>query len=104
MKPTFIAVTTPPLITRVAKAAYEIWNEHFPQVISQAQIDYMVERFQSEARIAGRLNAELLNNGTPVSITDVWIAATGLRHGWTVVTSNVRDFARIKGLRLENWR
>ncbi len=61
--------------------------------------------FDSEcARIAGQINADLLNRGTPVSITDVWIAATGLRHGWTVVTSNIRDFARIEGLVLENWR
>lgn len=56
------------------------------------------------ARIAGELNAELLNAGTPVSITDVWIGATGLRYGWTVVTNNSRDFGRIKGLTLENWR
>ncbi|MCH7224963.1 PIN domain-containing protein [Haloferula sp. A504] len=56
------------------------------------------------AKVAGGINAALLNDGTPVGITDVWIAATGLRHGWTVVTSNRRDFERIKGLELENWR
>lgn len=56
------------------------------------------------ARIAGEINAGLLNGGTPVSITDVWIGATGLRNGWTVVTNNKRDFGRIKGLKLENWR
>jgi tRNA(fMet)-specific endonuclease VapC len=61
--------------------------------------------FDSEcAQIAGRINAELLNRGTPVSITDVFIGASGLRHGWTVVTSNTRDFSRIEGLTLENWR
>ena len=61
--------------------------------------------FDSEcARIAGEINAGLLNNGTPISITDVWIGATGLRHGWTMVTSNKRDFSRIEGLTLENWR
>lgn len=61
--------------------------------------------FDSEsARIAGEVNAGLLNSGTPVSITDVWIGATGLRQGWTVVTSNQRDFIKIKGLTLENWR
>ena len=56
------------------------------------------------ARIAARINAGLLNQGTPVSITDVFIAATGLRHQWTVVTNNTKDFRRIEGLTLEDWR
>jgi tRNA(fMet)-specific endonuclease VapC len=56
------------------------------------------------ARIAGRINAELLNQGTPVSVMDVFIAATGLRHEWTVVTNNVKDFKRIAGLVIEDWR
>lgn len=61
--------------------------------------------FDSEcARIAARINADLLNRGMPVSITDVFIAATGLRHGWTVVTNNTRDFRRIDGLALDDWR
>jgi tRNA(fMet)-specific endonuclease VapC len=56
------------------------------------------------ARLAARINAGLLNMGTPVSITDVFIGATGLRHDWTVVTNNTRDFSRIEGLSLKNWR
>ncbi|MES2981486.1 MAG: type II toxin-antitoxin system VapC family toxin [Verrucomicrobiota bacterium] len=56
------------------------------------------------ARIAGRINAELINKGTPISITDVFIAATGLRHQWTVVTNNMKDFRRIDGLEMEDWR
>lgn len=56
------------------------------------------------ARIAARLNAGLLNQGTPVSITDVFIAATGLRHQWSVVTNNTKDFRRFDGLSLEDWR
>jgi tRNA(fMet)-specific endonuclease VapC len=56
------------------------------------------------ARIATRLNAGLLNQGTPVSITDVLIAATGIRHQRTVVTNNTKDFRRIEGVTLEDWR
>lgn len=56
------------------------------------------------ARIAARLNAGLLSQGTPVSITDVFIATTGLRHQWTVVTNNTKDFRRFDGLTLEDWR
>ena len=56
------------------------------------------------ARIAARLNASLLNRGTPVSITDVFIAATGMRHQLPVVTNNTKDFRRFDGLKLEDWR
>ena len=35
--------------------------------------------------------------------TNVFIAATGLRHQWTVVTNNTEDFRRIEGLTLEDW-
>lgn len=56
------------------------------------------------ARIAARINAVLMNQGTPVSITDVFIAATGLRYKWTIVTNNSKDFRRIDGLTLEDWR
>ncbi len=56
------------------------------------------------ARIAARLNAELLNQGTPFIVTDVMIAATGLRHRWAVVTNNAKDFRRIDGFVIEDWR
>ncbi len=58
----------------------------------------------ASARIAARLNATLLNQGTPVSITDVFIAASGLRHQRIVVTNNTKDFRRFEGLTLEDWR
>jgi tRNA(fMet)-specific endonuclease VapC len=56
------------------------------------------------ARIAASLNASLLNQGTPISITDVFIAATGLAHRFTIVTNNTKDFRRIPDLPLEDWR
>ncbi len=56
------------------------------------------------ARMAARINAELLNQGTPVSITDVFIAATGLFYQQLIVTNKTKDFRRIQGLTLEDWR
>ena len=53
--------------------------------------------FEAEdARIWGRLSAEIGHNGA-----DLMIAATALRHGAAVVTGNVSDFAPT-GVRLEN--
>jgi len=31
-------------------------------------------------------------------------SSTGLRHKWTVVANNTKDFRRIDGLALEDWR
>lgn len=53
--------------------------------------------FEAEdARIWGRLSAEIGHNGA-----DLMIAASALRHGATVVTGNVSDFAST-GAALEN--
>ena len=34
---------------------------------------------------------------------DLLIAATALEHGATLVTNNVREFARVPGLMVEDW-
>ncbi|MEO5716785.1 MAG: type II toxin-antitoxin system VapC family toxin [Luteolibacter sp.] len=54
--------------------------------------------------LAGEINAALLNAGTPVGVMDVFIAATALSMDVPVVTSNVRDFSKIKGLEVIDWR
>jgi GNAT superfamily N-acetyltransferase len=39
----------------VAELAREIWNEHFVSIIGQAQVDYMLSRFQSAPAIGGQI-------------------------------------------------
>lgn len=34
-------------LKRIAKLANIIWHEHFPPIIGEAQVDYMVSKFQS---------------------------------------------------------
>jgi tRNA(fMet)-specific endonuclease VapC len=41
--------------------------------------------------------------GTPISGNDLWIACHALMLGAVLVTNNLREFARIERLRLENW-
>jgi predicted nucleic acid-binding protein len=55
------------------------------------------------ARIFGRLKASLEKQGRPRSEPDLRIAAIALQHGLTVVTGNVRHFAHMPGLTVENW-
>ncbi|MBI2865755.1 MAG: type II toxin-antitoxin system VapC family toxin [Chloroflexi bacterium] len=58
---------------------------------------------RSAGETYGRLRAELEQAGTPLGEPDLRIAAIALTHDLTVVTGNVRHFARVPGLRVENW-
>ena len=42
--------------------------------------------------------------GTPVHDDfDLLIGATAIQHNLTLVTDNVKDFERLRGIRIENW-
>jgi tRNA(fMet)-specific endonuclease VapC len=55
------------------------------------------------ARAHAQLWAELRQAGKPIGPHDLWLAATCVAHGLTIVTANVREFARVPGLDLEVW-
>lgn len=43
----FVPVTTDEQIVALARLASEIWHQHFIPIIGEAQVEYMVEKFQS---------------------------------------------------------
>ena len=45
-------------IEAVAELAREIWNDHFVPIIGQAQVDYMLDRFQSAPAIRRQIFSE----------------------------------------------
>lgn len=47
--------------------------------------------------------ARLKEKGTPIGGNDLWIACHALSLNAVLVTNNVREFARIEGLQVENW-
>lgn len=51
----------------------------------------------------GELRAELERRGTPIGSLDTMIAAHALSEKAPLATNNTREFARVPGLRLENW-
>jgi len=55
------------------------------------------------ALVYGRIKAGLERKGRPRFEPDLQIAAIALGHRLTVVTGNVRHFAGIPGLKVENW-
>ena len=51
----------------------------------------------------GQIRAELERLGKPVGPFDMLIGAHARAEGLIVVTNNAREFARVPGLRVENW-
>ena len=50
-------VSTEAQIETVAALAHEIWNQHFIPIIGKAQVDYMLEKFQSKKAITGQIES-----------------------------------------------
>ena len=60
--------------------------------------------FDAEAgRYYGRIRTELKRAGCPIGSNDLLIAAHALSLDATLVTNNTREFARVEGLRVEQW-
>ena len=51
----------------------------------------------------GMVRAALERAGTPIGANDLLIAAIALAHDFVLVTRNLREFARVPGLRIEEW-
>ncbi len=72
-----------------------------------------VEEFLSEVPVLpfdvpadreyGGIRAELETDGRPIGSNDLLIAAHARTLDATVVTANVGEFRRIRGLKVENW-
>ena len=58
---------------------------------------------EEDARAAGTIRAGLEAVGTPIAAYDVLLAGQARRHGATLVTSNTKEFARVSGLKWEDW-
>lgn len=56
-----------------------------------------------DADAAGELRAALETAGKPIGAYDVLIAGQALHHKLTLVTANLKEFARVKGLVWEDW-
>lgn len=57
-----------------------------------------------EAHATATLRAALQRKGRPIGAYDALIAGCALARGWVLVSSNVREFRRVTGLLVENWR
>jgi tRNA(fMet)-specific endonuclease VapC len=63
----------------------------------------IVDFTSEDAAEAGDIRAGLERSGTPIGPHDILIAAQARRRGARLVTSNMREFARVSGLLVEDW-
>lgn len=56
-----------------------------------------------DAKVAGRVRADLETAGKPIGAYDLLIAGQALRHHLTLITANAREFRRVQGLDWEDW-
>ncbi len=56
------------------------------------------------AMVAADIRASLKKTGKQIGSFDLLIGAIALLHDHVLVTSNTREFERIEGLKIENWR
>lgn len=59
---------------------------------------------EEDARVAGEIRAELARTGKTIGSYDTLIAGQCMSKNLAVVTSNLAEFQRVKGLRCEDWR
>jgi tRNA(fMet)-specific endonuclease VapC len=95
-----------------AISVYEVWvgvlgsqnpkrrREQFEAFLSVVEI----LPFEAEAGMrAAELRHKLERAGEAIGPLDTLIAATALAHGGILVTRNLREFARVPGLKAVNW-
>lgn len=74
------------------------------EALKQFILPLEVAAFDAEATTAyGSARTALEKRGTPIGAMDLLIAAHAVSLGVTLVTNNSREFARVPGIRVENW-
>jgi predicted nucleic acid-binding protein len=82
------------------RASEKYWNRYRGILKDQ----YAGLSFDSgSAQVYGRLAAQLKAQGSPKPVVDLMIAATAKQHGLIVATLNMKHFAGIPGLAVEDW-
>ena len=68
-------------------------------------LQFEIVPFDAEdAQHAGELSAQLAAAGTPIGPYDALIAGQARARGLVLVTHNVREFARVNELQVEDWQ
>jgi tRNA(fMet)-specific endonuclease VapC len=86
----------------VAKSTRQDFNRKRLETFLSGPV--LVLPFEDEdSRVAGLVRAALETAGKPIGAYDVLIASQALRHQLTLVTANISEFSRVKGLTWQDW-
>ena len=86
----------------VAKSAKQDFNRKRLETFLAGPI-LMLPFEDADARVAGTARAALEAVGKPIGAYDLLMAGQALRHQLTLVTANVSEFSRVKGLHWQDW-
>jgi len=64
----------------------------------------IVDFGKDDALQSAIIRAFLKEQGNPIGSYDILIAGTALNYKLTLVSSNLKEFVRVNGLQIENWR
>lgn len=95
------AITVAELQYGVAKSAHPRQNQ---KALDYFLLPLTILPFDDRAATAyGALRVSLESQGTPIEALDTLLAAQAVSYRLIFVTSNVREFARVPGLTVEDW-
>jgi tRNA(fMet)-specific endonuclease VapC len=79
-------------------------SERLLRAVEELLSEIEILPFESPADIAyGSIRSELERAGKPIGANDFLIAAHAAAVNATIVTANVDEFKRVRGVKVENW-
>ena len=92
----------------VAELQYGVQKSSRPTLNQQALDQFLlplniIPFDEQDAIVYGHIRASLEAQGLPIGALDTLIAAQALQYNLVLVTNNVREFARVAGLTVEDW-
>lgn len=97
-----IGFLTPPTASEVYIGAFRAGPEYLASAERLLEGLPVLPFDRESARLAGKLGATLLDRGTPIGQSDLYIAAITMRHQESLVTRD-SAFSRVPGLRVETY-
>jgi len=86
----------------VWKSARQEFNKRSVETFFSGPVSILAFDDQ-DARAAGAIRATLEFSAKPIGAYDLLIAGQALQRNLTLVTANVSEFSRVKGLQWQDW-
>ena len=71
------------------------------------ELTSMIQVVELDEQVAdhyAQIRQDLASKGQIIGSNDLWLAAHARANDWIMVTNNEKEFLRVDGLKVENWR